>query len=194
MSKRGLLLIISGPSGVGKGSICRILLQRNPQLVYSVSATTRAPRQGEIEGVNYFFLESKDFLRMINEGEFLEWAEVYNNFYGTPRSAVEKLLARGKDVILEIDTQGAVQIKKTCPEGIFIFVLPPSFEELKKRIIGRGSENQKSLDCRLNAYAQEIDMIDKYDHTVINDNLHKAVEQIEEIIEQEKAKSLGKGD
>jgi guanylate kinase len=194
MSKRGLLLIISGPSGVGKGSICRILLQRNPQLVYSVSATTRAPRQGEIEGVNYFFVERQDFLHMIDEGEFLEWAEVYNNFYGTPRSAVGKLLAAGKDVILEIDTQGAIQIKRTCPEGIFIFVLPPSFEELKKRIIGRGSENQKSLDCRLNAYAQEIDMIDKYDHTVINDNLHKTVEQIEEIIEQEKAKSLGKGD
>ncbi|MGI5891866.1 MAG: guanylate kinase [Bacillota bacterium] len=194
MPPKGLLLIISGPSGVGKGSICHLLLRRNPQLAYSVSATTRSPRQGEKEGVNYYFVDHKCFKSMIDQGEFLEWAEVYHNYYGTPRSTVEELLSQGKDVILEIDTQGAIQVKAACPEGIFIFILPPSYDELKRRIVGRRSEDHHSLNCRLNSSTKEMDLAEQYDYTVINDDLEETVEEIEAIIKREKAKSCGKGD
>lgn len=132
---RGVLIVISGPSGAGKGTICKELLKNNDNLYLSVSATTRNPREGEIDGVNYYFLTRENFLKRVEENDFLEYAEVYGNCYGTPKSNVEKMLEEGKDVILEIDIQGALKVKENFSEGVFIFVLPPSMEELKQRII-----------------------------------------------------------
>lgn len=186
MSMKGLLFVISGPSGVGKGSICHQLLAKNPQLHYSVSATTREPRKGEEEGINYFFLNKADFLDKIQKQEFLEWAEVYGNYYGTLQSKVQALRAAGQDVILEIDTQGAMQVKAACPEGIFIFILPPALEELTKRIRKRGSETPESLLRRTSKAEGEIAMASEYDYTVINDDLEQAVAELEGIIHREK--------
>ena len=125
MSKKGVLLVISGPSGAGKGTICKALLEKHKEIYLSVSATTREPRNGEVEGVNYFFLKKEDFLQKVEEGDFLEHAEVYGNYYGTPKSSVQKMIDEGRDVILEIDIQGALKVKENCEEGIFILILPP---------------------------------------------------------------------
>ncbi|MGI6360805.1 MAG: guanylate kinase [Bacillota bacterium] len=183
--KKGLLVIISGPSGVGKGAISNELMHRNPQYAYSVSATTRPPRFGEVDGINYYFVSKKQFLQMKDNNEFLEWAEVYDNFYGTPCKAVEKLLMKDKKVILELDTQGAMQVKSACPEGIFIFVLPPSLAELRRRITARKTDDPESIEHRLSCAENEIKMADQYDYTVINDELETAAIKIEEIIQQE---------
>lgn len=134
MNKKGLLIVISGPSGTGKGTVCKALLEENDFWI-SVSATTRTPRKGEVDGVNYFFLEKEEFLRRIDLEDFLEYAEVYGNYYGTPRSNVLKKLEEGRDVILEIDIQGALKVKENYPDGVFIFILPPSMEELKKELL-----------------------------------------------------------
>ena len=139
MVDRGLLLIVSGPSGVGKGSICKALLAKDDSTIYSISVTTRQPRKDEIEGKNYYFISEEEFLKRRDNGEFLEWAKVFGNYYATPAAEIEGLLDSGKNVVLEIDTQGAMQLKSVCPKGIYIFILPPSFEELEKRIISRGS-------------------------------------------------------
>ena len=136
---RGILIVISGPSGAGKGTICKALLEKHDNIFISVSATTRNPRQGEIEGVNYYFLTKEAFEEKVKENGFLEYANVHGNFYGTPKVNVEKMLDEGKDVILEIDIQGALQVKDNFKEGVFIFILPPSMEELKQRIIKKSS-------------------------------------------------------
>ncbi|MGO0971333.1 guanylate kinase, partial [Clostridioides difficile] len=140
--KKGLLLVVSGPSGAGKGTICKELLKENDTIKLSVSATTRKPRTGEVDGVNYFFISKEKFEEMIEKGEFLEYAQIYDNFYGTPKAAIMECLEKGQDVLLEIEMQGAKQIKEVCPEGVFIFVLPPSLKELKNRIVGRGTETE----------------------------------------------------
>ena len=187
-NNRGVLIVISGPSGAGKGTICKALLEKHKDLYISVSATTRSPRNGEVDGVNYYFLTREQFNTKVSENGFLEYAEVYGNFYGTPKANVEKMLEDGKDVILEIDIQGALQVKENFSEGVFIFILPPSMEELKQRIIKRGSETKESLMTRFKSAYQEINYISKYNYAVVNDTVEVAASKVEAIIAAEKCR------
>ena len=188
LNRRGLLLVVSGPSGAGKGTICKALLNKNDQIKLSVSATTRKPRNGEVHGVNYFFIEKEEFTKMIENGEFLEHAQIYDNFYGTPKAAIIECLEKGQDVILEIEMQGARQIKEVYPEGVFIFVLPPSLEELKSRIVGRGTETQEEIEKRFSCAFEEINQIVNYDYFIVNEDIEKSVNDVEAIISAEKNK------
>ena len=185
---KGFLLVVSGPSGCGKGTICNRLLQRNKDFVFSVSATTRKPRNGEKEGINYFFIDDKKFEKMIEDNEFIEYAKVHNNYYGTPKNFVLNEINKGKIVILEIDVQGALQVKKVYPEAIFIFLLPPSMRELKNRIIKRGTETEEDINIRYKNAFGELKFINEYDYFVINDKVAEAVEKVEAIITAEKLK------
>lgn len=180
--KQGLLIVVSGASGTGKGTVCNALMESLPELAYSISATTRSPRKGEQDGVNYYFLAREEFEKMIEEGGFLEWAEVYGNYYGTPLKKIQERLAEGQDILLEIDTQGALKVMEKCPEGVFIFLLPPSLEELERRIRGRGTETEESISRRLGAAKEEIGVGRKYKYVVVNDHVGKAVEQIRSIL------------
>lgn len=180
--QQGLLLVLSGPSGVGKGTVCADLRKRMPELVYSVSATTRKPRVGEKEGVNYFFKTDEEFLRMIEHDELLEWAKYVDNYYGTPRQFVNEMLDAGKDVILEIEVQGALQIKKKFPQGIYIFLAPPDLQELLNRIVGRGTESEEVIAGRMETAKSEIDMMEYYDYVVVNDKVEWACDRIRSII------------
>ena len=188
LNRKGLLLVVSGPSGAGKGTICKALLNKNDQIKLSVSATTRKPRNGEVHGVNYFFIEKEEFTKMIENGEFLEYAQIYDNFYGTPKAAIIDCLEKGQDVILEIEMQGARQIKEVYPEGVFIFVLPPSLEELKSRIVGRGTETQEEIEKRFSCAFEEINQIVNYDYFIVNEDIEKSVSDVEAIICAEKNK------
>ena len=188
LNRKGLLLVVSGPSGAGKGTICKALLNKNDQIKLSVSATTRKPRNGEVHGVNYFFIEKEEFTKMIEIGEFLEYAQIYDNFYGTPKAAIIECLEKGQDVILEIEMQGARQIKEVYPEGVFIFVLPPSLEELKSRIVGRGTETQEEIEKRFSCAFEEINQIVNYDYFIVNEDIEKSVSDVESIICAEKNK------
>ena len=154
--RKGLLILVSGPSGTGKGTVCDLLRQRHPEISYSISATTRQPRPGEQDGVNYYFYTKEKFQTMIARGELLEWAEVYGNYYGTPKQKVTDRLEAGEDILLEIDTQGALDVMRLMPDGLFIFLLPPSLEELARRLKGRGTETEDSLQRRLAAAVEEI--------------------------------------
>lgn len=183
--KEGLLIVLSGPSGVGKGTVCNALCKQMPTLTYSVSATTRVPREGEQEGINYFFKSVEEFKRMIEQDELIEWAQYVGNYYGTPRHFVEETLASGRDIILEIDVQGALQVKKRFPQGIFIFLVPPTLDELKNRIVGRGTETENSLNHRLGAANNELKQVQHYDYVVINDEVEHACEKIQAIITAE---------
>jgi guanylate kinase len=187
MYERGLLLVISGPSGAGKGTICKALLDKS-EFWLSVSATTRQPRIGEVDGKNYFFITKDDFKERIEKDDFLEYAEVYGNYYGTPKSSVLQMLDSGKDVILEIDIQGALKVKEAFKEGIFIFILPPSMEELKQRIIRRGSETPESLMTRFKSAYKEINYVSKYSYAVVNHTVDEAVEKIEGIVIAERCR------
>lgn len=188
LNRKGILLVVSGPSGAGKGTICKALLNKNDQIKLSVSATTRKPRNGEVHGVNYFFIEKEEFAKMIENGEFLEYAQIYDNFYGTPKAAIIECLEKGQDVILEIEMQGARQIKEVYPEGVFIFVLPPSLEELKSRIVGRGTETQEEIEKRFSCAFEEINQIVNYDYFIVNEDIEKSVSDVEAIICAEKNK------
>ncbi|CAM2820996.1 guanylate kinase [Paenibacillus sediminis] len=185
---KGLLIVLSGPSGVGKGTVCSALRKQMPELVYSVSATTRAPRVGEQDGVNYFFKSHEQFQEMIKNDQLLEYAEYVGNYYGTPRDFVEETLASGKDIILEIEVQGALKVKEKFPEGVFIFLLPPSLDELKGRITGRGTESQDTIDHRMTVAVDEMNLIKHYDYAVVNDEIDLACKRIESIITAEHCK------
>ncbi len=187
--RKGLLILISGPSGTGKGTVCDLLRQKHPEISYSISATTRQPRPGEQDGVNYYFYTKEKFREMIDQGQLLEWAEVYGNFYGTPKQKVLDRLEAGEDILLEIDTQGALNVMKVMPEGLFIFLLPPSLEELAARLKGRGTETEESLHRRLGAAVDEIKLATKYRYVVVNDKVEDAEETIANIIEAEHHRS-----
>ncbi len=187
MSK-GLLIILSGPSGVGKGTVCTALRPRMPKLIYSVSATTRSPRAGEEDGVNYFFKTKEQFAAMIEADQLLEYAEYVGNCYGTPRDFVERTLESGRDIILEIEVQGALKVKEKFPEGIFVFLLPPSMDELKDRIRGRGTEHPDVIDHRMSVAEDEISLMRHYDYAVVNDEIDLACKRIESIIIAEHCK------
>lgn len=187
MKNKGLLIVLSGPSGAGKGTICKALLNRQ-KFWLSVSATTRQPRAGEIPGKSYHYITREQFKNKIKNDDFLEYAEVYGNFYGTPKSAAIEKIENGEDVILEIDIQGALKVKENYPEGVFIFILPPSMEELRNRIIGRGSETAESLVTRFKSAYQEVNYVSKYNYAVINDTVEEAVSKIESIISAERCR------
>ncbi|MGU3469779.1 guanylate kinase [Paenibacillus sp. D51F] len=182
---KGLLIVLSGPSGVGKGTVCSVLRHKMPELVYSVSATTRSPRQGETDGINYFFKSREQFQDMMARGAMLEYAEYVGNYYGTPRDFVESTINSGKDIILEIEVQGALKVKETFPEGVFIFLMPPSLDVLKQRITGRGTETQEIIDSRMSVAAEEINLIRYYDYAVVNDEIDAACHRIQSIVTAE---------
>ncbi len=184
----GNLIILSGPSAVGKGTVLKALLEDYNNICYSVSATTRQPRLGEVDGKNYFFMSQLGFKKLIEEDEFIEWAEVHNNYYGTPRKYVQETLETGKDVILEIDIQGARQVKETFPEGVFVFLAPPSLEELKARIYKRGTETEAAIKTRMNNASKELEEIKSYDYLIINDQVDNAVNKLKSIIIAERCK------
>ncbi|UOE92893.1 guanylate kinase [Alkalihalobacillus sp. LMS39] len=186
--EKGLLIVLSGPAGVGKGTVCTALRKENTDIQYSVSATTRSPRAGEVDGVNYFFKSREQFEAMIEKNELLEWAEYVGNYYGTPIDYVRQTLEAGTDIILEIEVQGALKVRERFPEGVFIFLMPPSLAELRKRIQGRGTETADIIDKRMTVAKEEIEMMKKYDYVVENDEVELAVERIKAIVVAEHCK------
>ena len=188
--KRGKLFVFSGPSGTGKGTICRELL-KDPDTWLSVSLTTRRPREGEEHGVHYYFVTREEYDRTVEEDGFLEHAEIYGNAYGTPKKYALEHMAAGEDVILEIEMQGALQIKKAYPEAVLIFVLPPSLKELRSRILKRGTETVEQIDARMAKTLSEIELLPEYDYFLINDDLEEAIGTARSIIKAEHCKTAG---
>lgn len=188
---RGLLLVVSGPAGVGKGTINEALLERNEDMRMSVSATTRAPRPGEIDGVHYFFKSEESFLRMIYNSEFLEHTRVYDmNYYGTPKSFVLDELDAGRSVILEIDVEGGMNVKRVFPDAVLIFIAPPSMSQLKERLIGRHTETEAQIERRFQTAFREVELAGAYDYVVVNDVLDAAISRMEHIIQAERCRCL----
>ncbi len=186
----GNLFVISGPSGVGKGTICRDIFVAEGNTRFSVSMTTRPPREGERESVDYFFVTREEFEKLLAEGGLLEYNTFVGNYYGTPREPVMKWLAGGYDVILEIDWHGAFQVRESYPESVLIFILPPSVEELRERIMNRGSETEESMHKRLEQALNDIAQADRYDYRVVNDSLDNAVRQVRQIMEKERNRNV----
>lgn len=186
MTKRGLLIVLSGPSGVGKGTVRAAIFSKEEQkFVYSISATTRLPRTGETDGVDYFFKTREEFEQMIQNKQLLEYAEYVGNYYGTPLEYVENTLATGKDVFLEIDVQGAIQVRELMPEGVFIFLTPPDLNELESRIVNRGTDSDEVIAKRMKTAREELELMKYYDYSVVNDTVDNAVQKIEAIIQTE---------
>lgn len=188
---RGRLFVITAPSGCGKGSLRRALLTEDKVLSFFPSVTTRAPRAGEVDGVDYFFVTREEFLSMRDRHELAEWASVYGNLYGTPKKAIENALAAGTDVLLEKDVQGAKTLREVYPEGIFVFVLPPSMEELKRRIVGRATETPEELRLRLESAAAEMADLNGFDYVIINADLNRAKDRLMAIVAGERARFGG---
>lgn len=186
VTPKGVLLVVSGPSGAGKGTICQLVRDSLPELGYSVSVTTRPQRTGEVEGKNYFFKSIPEVKQMIDNDELLEYAEVYGNYYGTPRKYVENLLNCGRDVLLEIDIQGALQIKKRFPEAVFVFIVPPSLDELSARIYKRGTDSEDVIKRRMASAAGELTYAAEYDYIIVNDIAQKAAQKVLTIMEAER--------
>lgn len=189
MKERGLLIVLSGPSGVGKGTVRKeIFSQKDTNLHYSISMTTRKPREGEVDGVDYFFKSREEFEDLIERNKLLEWAEYVGNYYGTPIDYVEETLQQGKDVMLEIEVQGALQVREAFPEGLFIFLAPPSLSELKNRIQTRGTESEELINNRMSVAKEELEMMDAYDYVVENDKVEHACDRIKAIVVAEHCK------
>ena len=190
MNEKGILIVVSGFSGSGKGTIMKELLTRYPDTYeLSISATTRSPREGEADGREYFFLSKDEFEKMIAKGELIEYAKYVENYYGTPRDYVEKKLDEGRDVILEIEIQGALNVKRMFPDTLLLFVTPPSAEELKKRLVGRGTETMDVIESRMSRACEEAEGMENYDYLIINDNLDRCVEEMHDIIRGEHRRS-----
>ena len=186
MNQRGILVVVSGFSGAGKGTLMKELLKRYDNYALSISATTRSPREGELDGREYFFVDKERFQQMIAEGELIEYAQYVNHYYGTPREYVERQMASGKDVILEIEIQGAMKIKEQFPESLLLFVTPPSAEELQKRLVGRGTETADVIAQRLARAYEESEGMDAYDYIVVNDDLDECAAAVQKYVEAAK--------
>ncbi len=179
------LFVISGSSGVGKGTVLKGFLERNPEFMLSISCTTRSPRPGEIDGVNYFFISKEEFQDCINNNKFLEWAEFAGNYYGTKKKYINQCLADGKDIILEIETNGAMQVKKQMPEAVLIFICPPSYETLENRLRGRHTEDEATIQKRLEEVKKELKAAENFDYKIVNDDLETAITTLENVIKGE---------
>ncbi|WP_376785773.1 guanylate kinase [Ruminiclostridium cellobioparum] len=188
MQQRGLLVVISGPSGTGKGTVCKKLLAERDNVRYSVSATTRKPREGEVEGQNYFFVSEGQFLDMLEKDALIEWDKYCDNYYGTPKAFVDSCIEAGTDVILEITVEGALEIKQKYPECVLVFIVPPSLEELRRRIESRATECWDVIEKRLEQAANELKYVAKYDYLVLNDSVADAVLNIEKVLDAERLK------
>ena len=184
MTRQSRLFVISGPSGAGKGTLIAQLRKEHPELGLAVSATTRSPRPGEVDGKDYYFLSEGEFKRRVAAGEFVEWAYVHGHMYGTLVKEVERLLAQGKSLILEIDIQGALNVKKVWPDAVLIFIEPPSLEELERRLRGRGTEDEQSIELRLKNAKHEMTLADDYDVCIVNDTVDRAVRELSDTIER----------
>ena len=189
MNQQGILVVVSGFSGAGKGTLMKELLKRYDNYALSVSATTRQPREGEKDGEDYFFVSREYFQQMIEDGRLVEYAQYVNHYYGTPRDYVEKKMAEGKDVILEIEIQGALKVKKRFPDALLIFVTPPSAGELRRRLVGRGTETIEVINARLRRAAEEASGMEDYDYLLINDEIDACVEQMHQLITLQHSKT-----
>ena len=189
MNQQGILVVVSGFSGAGKGTLMKELLKRYDNYALSVSATTRQPREGEKDGEDYFFVNREYFQQMIEEGRLVEYAQYVNHYYGTPRDYVEKKMAEGKAVILEIEIQGALKVKKRFPDALLIFVTPPSAGELRRRLVGRGTETIEVINARLRRAAEEASGMEAYDYLLINDEIDACVEQMHQLITLQHSKT-----
>ena len=180
---KGQLIVFSGPSGVGKGTVLKEFLQNRENVALSVSATTRQPRPGEENGVHYYFLTKEEFLKKVEEGNMLEYAQYNQNYYGTPKDKVEEALEQGRDIILEIEVQGALLVKEKCPDALLVFVMPPSWQELRSRLVGRNTEDAATIENRLTIARQELQQAVHYDYILVNDSVAEAAQRLEHIIE-----------
>ena len=188
-NEKGLLIVLSGPSGVGKGTVRKeIFDDPTTSYKYSLSMTTRQMREGEVNGVDYFFKTKEEFEALIQEDQFIEYAEYVGNYYGTPVQYVKDTMAEGHDVFLEIEVEGAKQVRKKFPDALFIFLAPPSLDHLKERLIGRGTETDEKIQSRVNEARKEVEMMNLYDYVVVNDEVHLAKERIQSIVEAEHLK------
>ena len=190
MKEKGILIVVSGFSGSGKGTIMRELLKKYDNYALSVSATTRVPRPGEEEGREYFFKSTEEFEKMIAKDELIEYARYVDNYYGTPRVYVEEQLEAGKDVVLEIEIQGALKVKEKFPDTLLLFVTPPSAQELRSRLVGRGTETMDVIEYRMSRAKEEAEGMEKYDYLIINDDLMECVEEMNQIIQGEHRRSF----
>ncbi len=186
MTERGMLIILSGPSGVGKGTVRAKLFEEITNITYSVSMTTRTPRKGEVDGVDYYFVDHTEFDHNVEKGNMLEWAEFVGNKYGTPLDKVEEILSSGRDVMLEIEIQGALQVKEKVDDALFIFLMPTSLKELENRLRTRGREEEEVIKERLDKAKRELPLRDQYNYVVINDEVDKVCSQIKDVINLEK--------
>lgn len=183
MARSAKLFVVSGPSGVGKGTLVSLLRDKRPNLGLTVSATTRSPRPGEVDGVAYYFLSDEEFKKRVDAGEFLEWAHVHGHCYGTLKSEVDRLISAGQSVVLEIDVQGGLMVHKQYPNAILVFIKPPSFEELEQRLRDRGTEDEKTISTRLSNASREMEHANDYTVCIVNDNLETALSKLEEVFD-----------